>query len=184
MSSLISKTIKYDPTKDKLITLACGCFWGTEHMFRKYLNDRIVDCKVGYANGAESKKDSAHGISYKKVCGGDTDFAEVLQVSYNPKIVTLKELTDFFFRIHDPTTSNSQGPDQGTQYRSGLFAHSDADLKELAQIKAEWQPKWGNKIATLVEPIKNFYDAEEYHQLYLDKNPQGYACPTHYLRDI
>ncbi|EGA62602.1 Mxr1p [Saccharomyces cerevisiae FostersO] len=97
MSSLISKTIKYDPAKDKLITLACGCFWGTEHMYRKYLNDRIVDCKVGYANGEESKKDSPSSVSYKRVCGGDTDFAEVLQVSYNPKVITLRELTDFFF---------------------------------------------------------------------------------------
>lgn len=184
MSSLISKTIKYDPSKDKLITLACGCFWGTEHMFRKYLNDRIVDCKVGYANGAEPKRILPTVYLTREFVGVIPDFAEVLQVSYDPKIVTLKELTDFFFRIHDPTTSNSQGPDQGTQYRSGLFAHSDADLKELAQIKAEWQPKWGNKIATLIEPIKSFYDAEEYHQLYLDKNPQGYACPTHYLRDI
>ncbi|CCC70870.1 hypothetical protein NCAS_0F03860 [Naumovozyma castellii] len=184
MSSTISKTIKFNPATDKLVTVACGCFWGTEHIYRKHLGDKIIDAKVGYANGEESKKDHDTSISYQRVKKGDTDFAEVLQISYNPKIITLKELADFFFRIHDPTTTNAQGPDQGTQYRSGLYAHSKEDLSELEKIKQEWQSKWGNKIVTTVEPIHNFYDAEEYHQLYLFKNTEGYACPTHYVRDI
>lgn len=180
----ISKGLKFNPQTDKLLTVAAGCFWGTEHIYRKHFGDKIIDYKVGYANGDESKKDSQESVSYKRVCGGDTGFAEVLQVSYNPKIVSLKDLTDFFFRIHDPTTVNSQGPDVGTQYRSALFASTPEDLKELQALKEQWQPKWGNKIKTEVELIKNFYDAEEYHQLYLDKNPSGYACPTHYIRDI
>lgn len=184
MASTISKTIKFNPQENKLITVAAGCFWGTEHMYRKYLNDKIIDCKVGFANGKESDKDSKESISYKRVKQGDTDFAEVLQISYDPKIVTLKELIDLFFRIHDPTTLNEQGPDLGTQYRSGIYTHGDDDFDKVVSLKKEWQPKWNNKILTEIIPIENYYDAEEYHQIYLDKNPEGYACPTHYLRDL
>lgn len=184
MVSSVSKSLKFNPQTDKLLTVAAGCFWGTEHIYRKQFGDRIIDYKVGYANGDESKKDSQSSVSYKRICKGDTGFAEVLQVSYNPKIVSLKDLTDFFFRIHDPTTANAQGPDVGTQYRSALYAHTPEDLKELQALKEQWQPKWNNKIKTEVEMIKTFYDAEEYHQLYLDKNPMGYSCPTHYIRDF
>lgn len=184
MVSTVSKSLKFDAQTDKLLTVAAGCFWGTEHIYRKHFGDKIIDYKVGYANGNESKKDATDSVSYQRVTKGDTNFAEVLQVSYNPQVVSLKNLVDFFFRIHDPTTVNSQGPDVGTQYRSALFAHTPEDLKELQSLKEKWQPKWGNKIKTQVEMISNFYDAEEYHQLYLDKNPYGYACPTHYVRDI
>ncbi|CDH11839.1 probable Peptide methionine sulfoxide reductase [Zygosaccharomyces bailii ISA1307] len=184
MVSTISKTIKFNSQTDKLLTVGAGCFWGTEHIYRKYVGDKIVDCKVGYANGSESKKDEPDSLTYKRVCVGDTGFCEVLQISYNPKIVSLKQLVDLFFKCHDPTTIDRQGPDAGTQYRSALFAHSDEDLKELKEMRQQWQPKWGNKIITQVELIKNFYDAEEYHQLYLDKNPEGYACRTHYIRDL
>ena len=182
--SAISKTIKFNPESDKLITVAAGCFWGTEHMYRKYLGDKIVDCKVGFANGNETSKDSGDSVSYKRVCKGDTNFAEVLQISYNPTTLTLKEIIDLFFRIHDPTTLNAQGPDQGTQYRSGIYTHSPEDFVKVEKLKQDWQPKWGNKILTEIHAIENYYDAEEYHQIYLDKNPEGYACPTHYLRDI
>lgn len=183
-SPVVSKTIKFNPATDKLITLGAGCFWGTEHIYRKQFGSRIVDGRVGYANGSDAARDLQNGVSYKRVCNGDTGFAEVFQLAYNPKVVSLKELIDFFFRIHDPTTVNRQGPDTGTQYRSAIFTHSEEDLKEVQRLKAEWQPKWNNKIVTTVEPIKNFYDAEEYHQIYLDKNPGGYECPTHYVRDI
>lgn len=184
MVSGVSKSLNFNPQTDKLLTVAAGCFWGTEHIYRKHFGKRIVDCKVGYANGDESKKDALNSVSYKRVCSGDTGFAEVLQMAYNPKIVTLKELVDFFFRIHDPTTLNSQGPDVGTQYRSALFASTPEDLKELLSLKEQWQPKWNNHIQTKVEMINNFYDAEDYHQLYLQNNPSGYECPTHYIRDI
>lgn len=180
----ISKTIKYNPATDKLVTVAAGCFWGTEHMYSKYLGDKLIDYKVGYANGNESKKDHSNTISYERVKKGDTDFVEALQISYNPKVVTLTELIDLFFRIHDPTTLNHQGPDLGTQYRSALYAQSAEDLQELEALKAKWQPKWKNSIVTEISPIKSFYDAEEYHQAYLNNNPEGYACPTHYLRDL
>lgn len=184
MVSTVSRTLKYNPQAAKLLTLGAGCFWGTEHIYRKAFGDRITDYKVGFANGDDSKKDLKDSVSYKRVCAGDTGFDEVLQVAYDPKKVTLKELVDFFFRIHDPTTVNSQGPDTGTQYRSALFAHCKEDLDELQKLKSQWQPKWGNQIKTDVEMIKNFHDAEDYHQLYLDKNPSGYSCPTHYVRDL
>ena len=183
-ATTLAKNIKFNPSVDKLLTVAAGCYWGTEHVFRKHLGDRIIDCKVGFANGNDEKRDLGDSISYKRVKQGDTSFAEVLQISYNPATISLKELVDFFFRIHDPTTTNSQGPDVGTQYRSALFAHSPEDLAKIEQLKEQWQPKWGNKIVTDVELIKNFYEAEDYHQLYLDKNPEGYACPTHFVRDI
>ncbi|CAR24659.1 Peptide-methionine (S)-S-oxide reductase [Lachancea thermotolerans] len=184
MVSAVSKSIKFSPQSEKLLTVAAGCFWGTEHIYRKYFGNRIKDYKVGYANGDETKKDSSDSVSYKRVCSGETQFAEVLQISFDPKTVSLKELVDFFFRIHDPTTVNSQGPDVGTQYRSAILTHTQEDLEECRRLKEQWQPKWGNKIVTEVTMCTNFYDAEEYHQLYLDNNPQGYACPTHYVRDL
>lgn len=184
MVSSISKTIHYNPLTDKLVTVAAGCFWGTEHIYRKHFGNRIIDCKVGYANGNEADKDSTNSISYGRIKKGDTNFCEALQISYNPDKVTLKELVDFFFRIHDPTTPNSQGPDVGTQYRSGIFAHSKEDLSEIERLKKIWQPKWNSKIVSDVEMCSSFYDAEAYHQLYLNKNPTGYACPTHYVRNI
>lgn len=110
--------------------------------------------------------------------------AEVLQISYDPQQVSLKELVSFFYRIHDPTTIDRQGGDVGTQYRSAIFTHGDEDLKIVKLVTEEFQPKWNNSITTKIEPIKNFYDAEDYHQLYLDKNPSGYHCPTHFVRDI
>ncbi|AMD22685.1 HHL085Cp [Eremothecium sinecaudum] len=183
LNSSVSKTIKYNPQTDKLLTVAAGCFWGTEHIYRKHLGNRLTDCKVGYSNGIVNSKDGG-SITYEKVCAGNTNFAEVLQISYNPQIITLKELVDFFFRMHDPTTANSQGPDVGTQYRSALFAHSESDLQELLKLKAEWQAKWHNSIITEVAMTESFYDAETYHQLYLNKNPVGYQCPSHYLRNI
>lgn len=94
------------------------------------------------------------------------------------------DLLSFFYRIHDPTTLNQQGPDTGTQYRSAIYPHSEEDLKIAEEVTKEFNPKWNNSIKTEIELIKNFYDAEDYHQLYLDKNPEGYHCPTHFIRDI
>lgn len=184
MSKVIANNIKYDPSTDKLVTIGAGCFWGTEHIYRKHLGDKIKDCKVGYANGNEASKDILNKVTYERVCKGDTNFCEVLQISYDPKKCSLKDLLDFFFRIHDPTTLNAQGPDVGTQYRSAIFTHTPEDFEEAKKLKEEWQPKWRNKIITEVNPIKNFYEAEDYHQIYLDKNPAGYACPTHFVRNL
>lgn len=178
--SVVSPTIKTTLTS-KLITVAAGCFWGVERVFSKYFTGKgLVDAKVGYSNGIKS----VGQVDYKMVCLGSTDFAEALQISYEPSQVSLKDILDIFFRIHDPTTVNAQGPDRGTQYRSGIFVHSDEDLKVANEVKEHFQKEWypNNKIVTQIEPIEIWYDAEDYHQQYLDKNPDGYECPTHFLR--
>ena len=179
MVSPISKTIKFSPQTDKLLTVAAGCFWGTEHIYRKYFDSKIKDCKVGYANGDESSKDQSDSISYKRVCSGKTQFAEVLQISFDPKIVSLKELVDFFFRIHDPTTVNSQGPDVGTQYRSAIFANSQEDLDECRKLKEQWQPKWGNNIAVSYTHL-DVYKRQQHqqHMNFQSSNPVGSSSST------
>ncbi|CDR38312.1 CYFA0S02e00166g1_1 [Cyberlindnera fabianii] len=157
------------------------CFWGVEQIYRKhYLNKGLIDTKVGFSNGHKELEN----VSYKRVCQGDTEFAEVLQISYDPAQLPLKELLSFFYRIHDPTTKNQQGNDIGTQYRSAIFTHSDEDLEIAKQVTEEFQPKWGNKIVTKIEPIKSWVEAEDYHQEYLDKNPYGYHCENHFVRDL
>lgn len=177
---IVSPTIK-TTSSTKLITLAAGCFWGVEHVMAKYFKDKgLVDIKVGYANG----QPSVGAVDYRMVCSGTTDFAEAVQISYEPAQLPLKDILDIFFRIHDPTTLNSQGPDRGTQYRSAVFTSDDADLGVAKECKEYFQKNWypNDKIATIVEPISIWYDAEDYHQKYLDKNPGGYECPTHFLR--
>ncbi|KAF0267586.1 hypothetical protein FOG48_03303 [Hanseniaspora uvarum] len=180
----ISKLFNYNAATDSIITLGAGCYWGVEHHYRKHFQDKLKHVVVGFANGNDSFKTSEDGITYKRVTGGDTGFAEVVQIQYNKSDVSLDELLDFFFRLHDPTTKNRQGGDIGTQYRSGIFASNEEDLRIALASKEKWQPKWNNDITTEVELLKNYYDADEYHQKYLIKNPQGYACPAHYVRDI
>ncbi|EEQ40247.1 Peptide methionine sulfoxide reductase [Clavispora lusitaniae] len=178
--SVVSPTIKTTPTS-RLITVAAGCFWGVERVFLKYFaNKGLVDAKVGYANGLKD----IGAVDYKKVCTGSTNFVEALQVSYEPSQVSLSEILDIFFRIHDPTTFNSQGPDVGTQYRSAILVHNKEDLAEAQKSKEYFQKEWypNDKIATTIEPLEVWYDAEDYHQKYLDRNPGGYECPTHFLR--
>ncbi|PIS53730.1 peptide-methionine (S)-S-oxide reductase [Candidozyma auris] len=119
--SVVSPTIKTTGTS-KLLTVGAGCFWGVERVFNKYFKDKgLVDSKVGYANGLKSVSPP---VSYEKVCSGSTNFVEALQISYEPSQVSLRDLLDIFFRIHDPTQVNAQGPDIGTQYRSAIMTHS------------------------------------------------------------
>ncbi|CUM68223.1 uncharacterized protein PRCAT00005944001 [Priceomyces carsonii] len=180
MASQVSPTLKTTPSS-QLITLAAGCFWGVELFFRKrYRDNGIVDIKVGYANGISS----FGKVNYQQVCSGTTNFAECVQISYEPSVLNLKELLQIFFRMHNPTTLNAQGPDVGTQYRSAIFTHSEEDNKIALQVKEEMQKTWypNHQITTIIEPIRTFYDAEDYHQQYLKKNPSGYECPTHFLR--
>ena len=109
--------------------------------------------------------------------------AEALQVVYDPERVSYRSLLEFFYKMHDPTTANRQGPDTGSQYRSAIFFH-DADQEKVAKdvtdkVNKEW---WKGKVVTEVLPAGKWYDAESYHQLYLDNNPSGYECPSHFLR--
>ncbi|ODV67487.1 methionine sulfoxide reductase A [Hyphopichia burtonii NRRL Y-1933] len=179
-SSIISPTLKTTPSS-QLITVAAGCFWGVERVFKKHFASKgLIDAKVGYANGIPIEGP----VTYEKVCSGSTNYAEAVQISYEPSKLSLKEILDIFFRIHDPTTVNSQGPDKGTQYRSAIYFHSEEDGAIAKQAKEQSQKDWfpGYQIVTQIEPLKIWYDGEDYHQEYLDKNPGGYECPTHFLR--
>lgn len=178
--NIVSNITKNESSK--LAVFAAGCFWGVEHMFLKHFQipEQIIDVRVGYANG----KSNITNPTYKQVCTGETDFAEAVLISYNPSKITYEQLTEFFFRIHDPTTVNAQGPDIGTQYRSGIYTTSEDDVKTAQSVFNKFS-KWyaPSNVVTTIEPLKSFYDAETYHQRYLINNTNGYTCPTHYLRD-
>lgn len=176
----VSSTLATTSTS-KLITLAAGCFWGVEKVFRKQFGGKgLIDIKVGYANGIPT----IGNVNYERVCSGSTEFVEAVQLSYEPEKLQLEAILDIFFRMHDPTTVNAQGPDKGTQYRSAIMTHDDKDNKVAWETKQKMQAEWypGHQIVTIIEPIKVWHDAETYHQQYLAKNPGGYDCPTHFIR--
>ncbi|KAK1676312.1 hypothetical protein BDP55DRAFT_662275 [Colletotrichum godetiae] len=159
-------------------TIAAGCFWGVEHLYRKtFANKGLLDARVGYIGGDLTNP------TYRAVCGGDTGHAEALQVVFRPEEVSYRQLLEFFYRMHDPTTMNRQGPDTGPQYRSAIFYHDEEQekvAKEVTRLANEQWYKGG--IKTQVAPAGVWWDAEAYHQAYLDKNPSGYECPSHFLR--
>lgn len=168
-------------SSSKVITVAAGCFWGVERVFARHFQGKgLLSTKVGYANGSPSLT----SVDYKKVCTGSTGFTEAVQLTFDPAVLSTKEILEIFFRIHDPTTTNAQGPDVGTQYRSGIYTSTDEDLAIAKDVKEQFQKEWypNHKIVTEIEPLEKWYDAEDYHQQYLDKNPGGYECPTHFLR--
>jgi peptide-methionine (S)-S-oxide reductase len=151
-------------------TLAGGCFWCLEAVYQQLKGvEKVVS---GYAGGHVANP------SYQAVCTGTTGHAEVVQVTYNPDVVSYRDLLDVFFTIHDPTTLNRQGNDVGTQYRSAIYYHTP-EQKEIAEqtikdVTAEGA--WDNPIVTEVEPLDVFYPAEDYHQNYYVNNPyQGYC---------
>jgi len=154
----------------EVATLAGGCFWCLEAV---YTDLRGVESVVsGYAGGTVANP------SYEQVCRGNTGHAEVVQITFDPTVVSFRELLEVLFTIHDPTTLNRQGNDIGTQYRSAIFFHSE-DQKKIAEevIKDLTEKKiWGNSIVTQLVPLTEFYPAEEYHQRYFERNPdQGYC---------
>jgi len=153
-------------------TLAGGCFWGVEELVRKLPG--VVDTTVGYAGG------TLDNPRYEDVKKGRTGHAESLQIVFDPSKISYDEILDFFFRLHDPTTANRQGNDIGTQYRSAIFFHDDAQREAAQRAIQRAQPKWPRPIVTEVVPFTNFYEAEDFHQDYLQRNPHGYTC--HYLR--
>ncbi|ORY06370.1 peptide methionine sulfoxide reductase MsrA [Clohesyomyces aquaticus] len=166
------------PAGAQTATVAAGCFWGVEHMYRRaFANKGLYDARVGYIGG-DSKNPS-----YRAVCSGRTGHAEALQVIYDPEKVSYRQLLEFFYKMHDPTTANRQGPDVGSQYRSAIFYHNEEQEKIARdvtdKVNKEW---WKGSVATEILPAGEWWDAETYHQLYLDKNPGGYECPSHFLR--
>ena len=152
------------------ITLGGGCFWCTEAVYGKVKG--VVDVECGYSNGHTVQP------SYEQVCSGSTGHCEVVKLVFDPAQVSLRELLEIFFVIHDPTTLNRQGDDSGTQYRSGIYCSTpeqDAVAKELIQEMTQ-SGVYSHPIITEVLPLANYWTAEDYHQDYFEKNPtQGYC---------
>lgn len=151
----------------KIIYLAGGCFWGTE----KYLGliPGVIETTVGYANGHTKNP------TYEDVCHHDTGHAESVKVVYDEQRLSLKMLLRMFFEVIDPTSLNRQGGDVGIQYRTGIYYTEPTDLPVIMDAMNAVQTRHKEKLATEVLPLVNFYDAEEYHQDYLEKNPTGYC---------
>ncbi len=151
-------------------TLGGGCFWCLDPIFHEMIGVEKVE--VGYAGGAENNP------SYESVCTGSTGHAEVVQVTFDPELVSYEGLLKVFFTVHDPTTLNRQGADVGTQYRSIVLTHDEAQRETADGVieSLEAEQIWGEPIVTEVVPYDGFYRAEEYHQGYFEKNPnQGYC---------
>jgi peptide methionine sulfoxide reductase msrA/msrB len=159
--------IKYDESKLKEIWLAGGCFWGIETYISRIYG--VYDVTAGYANGNKENP------SYKEVSSGETGFVETVHVRYDPERVELKTLLTHFFKIIEPTAKDRQGNDVGTQYRSGIYYKDESDRAIIDEMVALEQKKYVEKIQTEILPLKNYFLAEDYHQDYLDKNPNGYC---------
>ena len=153
--------------KQQVIYLAGGCFWGVEAFISRLKG--VNQTEVGYANGRDLAP------TYEKVCTGRTGHAECIKVTYNPKIITLEEILENFFKIIDPYVLNRQGPDIGTQYRTGIYWQEDSQKPIVLKFLSAKQRMSSKRIVTEAHAIGSFYPAEEYHQKYLEKNPQGYC---------
>lgn len=151
----------------KIVYFAGGCFWGTEHYLKKIRG--VEDTQVGYANGKLSNP------TYEEVCTDTTGFAETVKVVYNPEILPLPRLLELFFMAIDPTTANRQGHDVGTQYRTGVYYTDEADKGVILAALERLNEECDGRSVVECSPLQNFYDAEDYHQDYLDKNPMGYC---------
>ena len=141
--------------------IGAGCFWGIEEYFRK-LNG-VMDTKVGYSGGHTKNP------SYEEVCAGNTNHAEVVQIIFDEELITYENILDHFWKCHDPTQLNRQGFDIGSQYRSVIYYYTDDQQKLAEKSKNKKQTLLNNKIVTEIDKAKNFFLAEEYHQLYIQK---------------
>ena len=149
-------------------TFGAGCFWGVEAAFRQLPG--VIEAVSGYSGG------TLQNPSYQQVCSGKTGHAEVVQVTYDPHVTGYDALLDLFWRMHDPTQLNRQGPDVGTQYRSAIFYHTPEQAEQARRSKErlETAGKYGRPVVTQIEPASAFFPAEDYHQRYLEKN--GGTC--------
>lgn len=154
--------------------LAAGCFWGVEDIFRNAPG--VLSTEVGYTGG------STQNPTYLDVKTGKTGHAEAIQIQFNPQQTTYSHLLKLFFKMHDPTTLNQQGNDLGSQYRSAIFYTSEEQKKTALSVIAEENQSgfWKKPLVTEVTKAGHFYSAEDYHQDYLKKNPNGYTC--HFIR--
>lgn len=154
----------------EIITLAGGCFWCTEAIFKRLKG--VVEVIPGYTGG------EVENPTYEQVCSGETEHAEAIQIKFDPKIISLEKLLEVFFKLHDPTTLNRQGADIGTQYRSAVF-YSTQEQKETIEKslkKAENSGMYEDKFVTEISPLTKFYPAEDYHRDYYDKNINAGYC--------
>ena len=145
----------------EIAVLALGCFWGPEIKFDKL--EGITKTEVGYCGG------NSDTTTYEKVCSGKTDHAEVVKLEFDPKKISYEKILQYFFKFHNPTTLNSQGPDIGTQYRSEIFYVNEHQIKIAEKIIEENNIKYSGKVVTKLSKLKNYCRAEDYHQKYLEK---------------
>ncbi|HEY8643658.1 MAG TPA: peptide-methionine (S)-S-oxide reductase MsrA [Candidatus Dormibacteraeota bacterium] len=159
------------PEGSEIADFALGCFWGAERVF--WSTPGVITTAVGYEGGYTPNP------TYEEVCSGRTGHTESVRVVYDPKRVGYEQLLKLFWESHDPTQGMRQGNDAGTQYRSAIFTHSDAQLAAAEKSRAAFQPvleaAGHGQITTQIEPAPEFFFAEDYHQQYLDKNPRGYC---------
>lgn len=154
-----------EDAETEVATFGAGCFWKPEAEYRQV--EGVVDTAVGYEGGHVPEP------TYEQVCSGRTGHAEVVRVSYDPDRVSYGELLQRFWRMHDPTQVNRQGPDVGDQYRTVIFTHSPEQVEAAEASKASEQERHSEPIATLIEPATGFYMAEDYHQCYLEQRRSG-----------
>ena len=155
---------------EKKATFGAGCFWGVESAFRQL--DGVTRTRVGYSGGRTDNP------TYEDVCSHRTGHAEVVEVTYDPERVSYEQLLDVFWHKHDPTQLNRQGWDIGDQYRSVVFTHDEEQREAAVRSKAREQANWSAPIVTQVEPAKTFYEAEDYHQQYLEKRGRSTCTPA------
>ena len=150
----------------KTIYLAGGCFWGMQRFFDQF--EGVLATEVGYANGPD------RAPSYEEVCRS-SGHAETVRIDYDEARISLTRLLGLYFTVIDPLSVNRQGEDSGVQYRTGVFYTDEAQLPEIRAVFGREEEKAGRELAVLLEPLRNFFSAEEYHQKYLEKNPGGYC---------
>ena len=155
---------------EKRATFGAGCFWGVEAAFRQL--DGVTGTRVGYTGG------HTENPTYRDVCSHTTGHAEVVEVTYDDEQLSYDDLLRVFWGKHDPTQLNRQGWDIGDQYRSAIFFHDDEQQEAATRSKAEEQTRHKNQVVTLVEPAQTFYEAEDYHQQYLEKQGRSTCTPA------
>lgn len=153
--------------KRERIIFGAGCFWGVQEAFDNL--EGVLETTVGYMGG------DVEDVTYEEVCGGNTGHVEVVEVFFDSSIVSVEELIEFFWKIHDPTQVNRQGPDVGEQYRSVIFYTTEDQREKALSCKEKQERKIGSLIATTIEEAETFWRAEEYHQKYAEKNGGGFC---------
>jgi peptide-methionine (S)-S-oxide reductase len=156
------------PEQTEIATLGGGCFWCVEIMYQDLRGVQKVES--GYMGGKTLNP------TYRDICSGVTGHAEIVQVTFDPAIISFKDVLEVFFTVHDPTTLNRQGNDSGTQYRSVIFYHSEAQKTVAEEMKITAQTIWDDPIVTEISPASTFYKAEDYHQNYFKDNPNQPYC--------